>query len=99
MVIGAIIATARLLLNSQANALNAYRICRQDLGRAIVLGTRIPCGGDIIRSVVVHSTLDNFVVLALIVVIRTFVSMTLQLEVEGHWPWQLTRSPTQKLSA
>ena len=44
--------------------------------------------GDIIRTVVVHPTLDNLIVLAIIVVIRTFLSITLQLEVEGHWPWQ-----------
>ena len=44
--------------------------------------------GDLIRTVVVRPTLDNLVVLALIVVIRTFLSITLQLEVEGHWPWQ-----------
>jgi hypothetical protein len=44
--------------------------------------------GDIIRTVVVHPTLDNLIVLAIIVLIRTFLSVTLQLEVEGHWPWQ-----------
>jgi hypothetical protein len=49
---------------------------------------RVPCGGDIIRTVVVHPTLDNLIVLAIIVVIRTFLSITLQLEAEGHWPWQ-----------
>ena len=88
MVIGAIIATARFLVKSQADALNAYRVCRQDLGRAILLGLEFLVAGDIIRTVVVHPTLDNLIVLAIIVVIRTFLSITLQLEVEGHWPWQ-----------
>jgi uncharacterized membrane protein len=88
MVIGAIIATTRFLLKSQADALNAYRVCRQDLGRAILLGLEFLVAGDIIRTVVVHPTLDNLIVLAIIVVIRTFLSVTLQLEVEGHWPWQ-----------
>ena len=88
MVIGAVIATARFLLKSQADALNAYRVCRQDLGRAILLGLEFLVAEDIIRTVVVHPTLDNLIVLALIVLIRTFLSITLQLEVEGHWPWQ-----------
>ena len=65
MVIGAIIATARFLLKSQADALNAYRVCRQDLGRAILLGHYSDYGRP--------STLDNLVVLALIVVIRTLI--------------------------
>ena len=51
MVIGAIIATARFLLKSQADALNAYRVCRQDLGRAILLGLEFLVAGDIIRTV------------------------------------------------
>jgi uncharacterized membrane protein len=44
--------------------------------------------GDIIRTVVVAPTLENIVILGLIVLIRTFLSMALQLEVEGRWPWQ-----------
>ena len=79
-VIGAIIATTRFLLKSQADALNAYRVCGQDLGRAILLGLEFLVAGDIIRTVVVHPTLDNLIVLAIIVVIRTFLSITLQLE-------------------
>ena len=68
--------------------MNAYRVCRQDLGRAILLGLEFLVAGDIIRTVVVHPTLDNLIVLAIIVVIRTLLSVTLQLEFEGHWPWQ-----------
>jgi uncharacterized membrane protein len=51
MVIGAIIATARFLLKSQTDALSAYRVCRQDLGRAILLGLEFLVAGDIIRTV------------------------------------------------
>lgn len=53
-----------------------------------LLGLEFLVAGDIIRTVVVHPTLDNLIVLAIIVLIRTFLSVTLQLEVEGHWPWQ-----------
>jgi Protein of unknown function (DUF1622) len=58
------------------------------LGTSNPAGARVLVAGDIIRTVVVHPTLDNLIVLAIIVVIRTFLSITLQLEVEGHWPWQ-----------
>jgi uncharacterized membrane protein len=97
MVIGAIIATARFLLKGQADALSAYRVCRQDLGRAILLGLESLVAGDIIRTVVVHPTLDNLLVLAVIVLIRTFLSTTLQLEVEGHWRWQQSHSSEMKV--
>jgi len=74
-----------------------YRGLRENLGRAILLGLEFLIAGDIIRSVVVDPTLLNVAVLGLIVVIRTFLSMTLQLEVEGRWPWQQprNRSPEQ----
>lgn len=64
-----------------------YRNLRENLGRAILLGLELLIAGDIIRSVVVDPTLLNVGVLAIIVLIRTFLSMTLQLEVEGRWPW------------
>jgi uncharacterized membrane protein len=52
--------------------------------------------GDIIRTVVVDSTLDNVIVLGLVVLIRTFLSLTLQLEVDGRWPWQHHDPPEAK---
>ena len=61
---------------------------RQDLGRAILLGLEFLVAGDIIRTVVVAPTFDNVIVLGLIVPIRTFLSMSLQLELDGRWPWQ-----------
>lgn len=66
----------------------AFRIFRQNIGRAILLGLEFLVAGDIIRTVVVSPTMDNVEVLGLIVLIRTFLSMSLQLELEGRWPWQ-----------
>ncbi|HUO52080.1 MAG TPA: DUF1622 domain-containing protein [Gemmatimonadaceae bacterium] len=65
-----------------------YTRLRQEMGRAILLGLEVLIAGDIIRSVVVNPTLLNIAVLGLLVLVRTFLSMTLQLEIEGHWPWQ-----------
>ena len=66
----------------------AYQNFRRQLGRSIILGLEFLIAGDIIRTVIVEPTLDNVIVLGIIVIIRTFLSMTLHLEIEGRWPWQ-----------
>jgi uncharacterized membrane protein len=88
VVAGALLATARFVLDRGGPAGASYRTYRQDLGRAILLGLEFLVAGDIIRTVVVAPTLENVIVLGLIVLIRTFLSMALQLELEGRWPWQ-----------
>jgi uncharacterized membrane protein len=88
MVIGATIATGRFLLVRSGGTIKAYRLCRQDVGRAILLGLEFLVAGDIIDTVVVDPTLDSVIVLGLIILIRTFLSFTLHLEVEHRWPWQ-----------
>lgn len=88
IVAGAVIATWRFLLHRGGEPEASYRLYRQDLGRAILLGLEFLIAGDIIRTVVVSPTLENVLVLGLIVLVRTFLSMTLQLEVDGRWPWQ-----------
>ena len=88
VVLGALLATGRFLGHRRAEPGLPYRAYRQDLGRAILLGLEFLIAGDIIRTVVVAPTLENVIILGLIVVIRTFLSMALQLEVEGRWPWQ-----------
>ncbi len=69
----------------------AYREYRRDLGRSIILGLEFLIAGDIIRTVVVSDTLSSVAILALIILIRAFLSVTLHLDVEGRWPWQPAR--------
>lgn len=88
VVAGAVFAMVRATVPGPKAAGDRYRRLREDLGRAILLGLEFLIAGDIIRSVVVDPTVTNIVILGLIVLIRTFLSMTLQLEVEGRWPWQ-----------
>ena len=88
IVIGALIATTRFLFQRRGETSILFRLYRQDMGRAILLGLEFLVAGDIIRTVVVAPTFDNVIVLGLIVLIRTFLSMSLQLELEGRWPWQ-----------
>jgi uncharacterized membrane protein len=85
---GALVATARLLVHRVHNAGNYYSSYRQDIGRAILLGLEFLIAGDIIRTVVVAPTIQNVLVLGLIVLIRTFLSLSLQLEIEGKLPWR-----------
>jgi uncharacterized membrane protein len=85
---GMIVATARLAVHRAHDTGNYYSLYRQDVGRAILLGLEFLIAGDIIRTVVVAPTLQNVVVLGLIVLIRTFLSLSLQLEIEGKLPWQ-----------
>jgi uncharacterized membrane protein len=61
---------------------------RQNLGRAILLGLELLVAGDIIKTVAVAPTLQNMIVLGAIVLIRTFLSFSLELEINGRWPWQ-----------
>jgi uncharacterized membrane protein len=58
------------------------------LARAIVLGLEILVAADIIRTVALEPTLENAAVLGIIVLVRTLLSFTLSVEIEGRWPWQ-----------
>ncbi|GAA4520524.1 DUF1622 domain-containing protein [Actinoallomurus oryzae] len=70
----------------------AYRLYRQNLGRAILLGLEFLVAGDIIRTVAASPTFTSVGVLALIVAVRTFLSFSLEVELEGCWPWQRRRA-------
>lgn len=61
---------------------------RQRLGRGILLGLEFLIAADIIHTVAVELTFSTVGVLALIVLIRTFLSFTLEVELTGNWPWQ-----------
>lgn len=67
---------------------NAYVGYRQNLGRVILLGLEFLVAGDIIRSVAVAPSFNTIGVLGLIVLVRSFLSIELEMEIEGKWPWQ-----------
>ena len=93
IVLGLIIATVRFL-RTRRSATDPYRTFRRDLGRGILLGLEFLVAADIIRTVAVTPTLDGVLVLGLIVLIRTFLSMALEVELEGRLPWK-TATPAQ----
>jgi uncharacterized membrane protein len=95
MVIGAIISLPMAMRGFQprrlpagAEPLSVYRSYRQLLGRSILLGLELLVAADIIRTVAVTPTFESVGVLAIIVLIRTFLSFSLELEITGRWPWQ-----------
>ena len=65
----------------------AYERLRQNLGRAILLGLEILIIGDIVRTIIVDPTIESVVVLGLIVLIRIVLSFSLEVEIDGTWPW------------
>lgn len=95
IVIGALIATlvagAAILRHRRENGI--YHRYRQRLGRSILLGLELLVAADIIRTVAVTPTFESVGVLAVIVVIRTFLSWSLELEISGRWPWQKDAEP------
>jgi uncharacterized membrane protein len=89
MFLGAALAVVRAGVQiRKKNVDAAYAALRLDLGRAILLGLEFLVAADIVRTVVEVPSLVNVTVLGIIVLIRTFLSFTLQVDLEGHWPWQ-----------
>lgn len=88
IVVGVLLATvgaARGLLQRRSDVFEGYR---RSLGRSILLGLELLVAADIIRTVAVTPTFAGVGVLAIIVLIRTFLSWSLELEITGRWPWQ-----------
>ena len=88
IVVGATAAAVTATRAGFAHQPGIYPMFRRHLGRSILLGLELLVAGDIIRTVAVTPTLASVMVLALIVVIRTFLSFSLELEITGRWPWQ-----------
>ncbi len=98
IVAGIVIATAVFVIRQfqeHADRLQDYTRYRQGVGRAILLGLEFLVAADIIRTVAVSPTFRGVGVLAIIVLIRTFLSFTLELELEGRWPWQKRQAAGQ----
>src|SRR5262252_5703279 len=96
LVVGALIALYRYVISllRRQNAQDAYQALREGLGRAILIGLEILVAADIIRSVAIDPTFESVGVLALIVLVRTFLSWSLEVEITGFWPWSRSRTPS-----
>lgn len=92
IVAGLAFATGRWLLGRTLAPHARYHRYREDLGRAILLGLEVLVAADIVRSVALDPTLQSLSILAMIVAVRTFLSWSLSVELEGHWPWNRRRA-------
>lgn len=84
----AIIKLLRDLLLHNVSREQAYVNVRAFLGRSLLLGLELLVAGDIIKTVAVEATMENVLVLALLVVVRTILSVSIDIEVDGQFPWQ-----------
>ena len=91
LVLTAVVATLLLLFRDwwrERTFAPAYKAYRRNLGRGILLGLEFLVIGDIIGTVAVEPSFENLGVLGLIVLIRTFLSFSLEVEIEGRLPWR-----------
>jgi uncharacterized membrane protein len=89
LIIGSLAALVRAIPHlRQGPQLAAYKSARQDVGRAILLGLEILIIADIVQTITIDPTLDNALTLGLIVLVRTFLSFSLEIELEGVVPWR-----------
>ena len=94
--VGCVVSTGRFVWRvSQVEGGEAYQEFRRDLGRSIIIGLEFLIAGDMINTVIISPTLSSAAVLAIIVAIRTFLSMTLEMAIEGEWPWRLSSQATE----
>jgi uncharacterized membrane protein len=89
MVGGALLACIMIVIRRRTlSGRQAYRFLRGSVGSSILLGLELLVGADIIRTIAEEPTLGQVLVLGLIVLIRTFLSFTLEVEITGRCPWR-----------
>jgi uncharacterized membrane protein len=88
IIVGVVYAIACFLVAVLRKADSAYRGLRQNLGRSILIGLEFLVAGDIIKTIVVTPNGNSVAALAGVVAIRTFLSISLTVEMTGSWPWR-----------
>jgi uncharacterized membrane protein len=87
LVVGSLAALWRYVTMARGNPKAAYQQLRQDIGRAILLGLEILIIADIILTITVEQTIESAATLGIVVLVRTFLSFSLEIELEGAPPW------------
>jgi uncharacterized membrane protein len=97
LIVGAFLwASVRFLVHTR-HASNAYQRYKVFLGRALSLGLEFLVAADVIRTVILAPSLMNIGMLGAIILIRTFLSWSLVVEMEGRWPWQPAPGPSSEM--
>jgi uncharacterized membrane protein len=90
-------ASVRFLVQTSRHAAKAYPQYKNILGRALSLGLEFLVAADVIRTVGVAPTFRNISTLGAIIIIRTALSWSLVVEMEGRWPWQSATSESREM--
>ena len=93
LILGVTAGFVRAARDLAADRPDTYQRVRSFVGRSLLLGLELFVAADLIRTVAVEPSLESVGVLALIVVIRTFLSFSLDIELEGRFPWSRPRAP------
>ena len=88
IVIALVQGTIRFLLRLREQIGNAYDLYKSQIGKGLLLGLEFLVAADIIRTVALEPTLRSVMILGLLVVVRTFLSWSIVVEIEGRWPWR-----------
>ena len=99
IVIAVAFGTARFVLHAQQRVEDAYEQYRVHLAKALLLGLEFLVAADIVRTVALEATLMSVGILALLVIVRTFLSWSLVVEIEGRWPWRAADALVQERRA
>lgn len=92
LLVGLALISALTALIQKVPGCDVYQSFRQNVGRGILLGLELLLAADIIHTVAVDLNFRTVGVLALVVLIRTFLSFSLEVELSGSWPWQKKQS-------
>ncbi len=84
---GGIVLYLRDLFVLRISRIMAYDRLRRFLGRSLLLGLEFLVAGDVIKTVAIEPTMNSVLVLALIVLVRTVLSLSIDVEIDGRWPW------------
>lgn len=96
--LGASIAVVWQVMKGRSGS-EAFSLYRSNLGRAILLGLEFLVAADIISTVAIEPTLQSLLILGGIVLIRTFLSFSLEVEIEGRWPWNRHKAEDERSSS
>ncbi len=80
-------------------SVQGYNQYKETLDKALLLGLNVLVAADIVRTVALEPTIINILGLGLLVLVRTFVSWSLFVELEERWPWQVQRSGSSRENA
>ena len=88
IVLGTVIASLRYVMKRISQLSRSFEAYRKELGKTLLLALEFLVAADIIRTVAIEPTLESIAILSILILIRTFMSATLELEITGSWPWQ-----------